>query len=61
MVEAELAESIALSTRRLPADSVGGASPPQTKTMKDRLLRARHGSPLPKPRARKRGRGTGGG
>jgi hypothetical protein len=46
MVEAELIESIALSTRRLPADTVGGASPPQTKTMKDRLLRARRGSLL---------------
>jgi hypothetical protein len=44
MVEAELVESIALSTRRLPSDTVGGASPPQTKTMKDRLQRARQGS-----------------
>jgi hypothetical protein len=59
MVEAELVESIALSTRRLPADTVGGASPPQTKTMKDRLLRARHGSLLPKPKARRQGRGGG--
>jgi hypothetical protein len=44
MVEAELIESIALSTRRLPLDTVGGAAPPQAKTMKDRLERARRGS-----------------
>jgi hypothetical protein len=59
MVEAELIESIALSTRRLPADTVGGASPPQTKTMEDRLLRARRGSLLAGNKKSKKGRGTG--
>jgi hypothetical protein len=44
MVEAELIESIALSTRRLPSDTVGGASPPQTRTMTARLALARQGS-----------------
>jgi hypothetical protein len=43
-LEAELIESIALSTRRMPLDTVGGTSPPQTKTMDDRLRRAMHGS-----------------
>jgi hypothetical protein len=47
MLEAELIESIALSTRRLPLDTVGGAVPPQTKTLKARMLRARRGSLLP--------------
>jgi hypothetical protein len=46
MVETELIESIALSTRRLPLDTVGGPAPPQAKTMKDRLQRARRGSLL---------------
>lgn len=57
MVEAELLESIALSTRRLPSDTVGGASPPQTRTMAARLARARRGSlpDLPKKRALSRG------
>ncbi len=54
MVEAELIESIALSTRRLPSDTVGGASPPQTRTMTARLARARQGS-LPKKRGLSRG------
>ena len=45
-LEAELIESIALSTRRLPGDTVGGGSPPQTKTMEQRLLRAQGGSLL---------------
>lgn len=48
MIEAELVESIALSTRRLPYGTIGGASPPQTMTMKARLARARVGS-LPSP------------
>jgi hypothetical protein len=47
MIEAELIESIALSTRRLPLDTVGGAAPPQTKTVKARMLRAKYGSLLP--------------
>jgi hypothetical protein len=44
MIEAELVESIALSTRRLPSDTIGGASPPPTMTMKARFERARKGS-----------------
>ena len=54
MLEAELIESIALSTRRLPGDTVGGASPPQTKTMEQRLLRAQGGSLLVDQKNRKK-------
>ena len=57
MVEAEIVESIALSTRLLPADSIGGASPSQTKTIEQRFLRARSGSLLAdrnNPRRRKK-------
>jgi len=50
MIEAEIIESIALSTRRLPLDTVGGAVPPQTKTVRARLRRARHGSLLTRNR-----------
>jgi hypothetical protein len=44
MLEAELIEAIAMSTRRLPSDTVGGASPPQNTTIRKRLYRARRGS-----------------
>jgi hypothetical protein len=48
MLESEMAESIAMSTRRLPSDTVGGASPPQT--IRQRLARARRGSLAAKSR-----------
>jgi hypothetical protein len=44
MLTAELTESIAISTRRLPLDTVGGASPPRTGTVSMLFARARRAS-----------------